>query len=161
MLFYNWPSSLDYYQVDYYCCCYYCYYYYCYSKLLSVAIYLGDKWKDKTLKCAMRHCFGVEHTILNRKTRQRWPRAHPGGPRPSLWPRTYFSLHLSLPVCSGKIFSARLNSDLQNGEMKRTERPEIAFHSITCSISSGVKARTSSKGDVSPKVTLAPFSFKL
>lgn len=61
----------------------------------------------------------------------------------------------------GKIFSERLNSVLQNGEVKRTERPEIAFHSITNSISSDVKAPTSSKGDVSPKVTLAPFSFKL
>lgn len=28
---------------------------------------MGDKWKDKTLKYAMRQCFRVEHTILSAK----------------------------------------------------------------------------------------------
>lgn len=121
------------------------------SKLLSG--YLLFTWKtNKTLKCGMRYCFGVEHITLSakykREQKTRAAKISLAGPRPSLWPQTYFS-----PRMLWARFPLRLTV-LQNGELKRTAHLEIAFHSITRSINLDGKARTSWKGDASPKVTL-------
>lgn len=111
----------------------------------SVAIFLGDKWEDNTLKCGRRYCFGcVEHTILSAKYnlehKARAALTSSAGARSPLGHRhTYVCIFLSL-YALGKIFSERFSQFSKMGNKNGPHTPpEIAFHSITRSISSDGK----------------------